>query len=223
LSQAVARFTIGPIHNPIRGLLHGSAGLVSAATAVQFLSCDPLDPLLRASLVVFAVTQMGLYLVSASYHSIPWSPRWKRRMQRADHSMIFLAIAGSVTPLALLGCSDAYRVPIVAAAWIIAALGVAQKAFLPAIHEKASIPVQIAQAALAAPALIGFATRFPGAPSQLALLGVACYAIGALFFLTERPRLWPRVFGFHELFHLFVVAGSGAYWALTTGWLARVP
>ena len=223
MSHPVDRIRLGPIHNPVRGVLHGSAALFSFAVALQLGIREQMDPILRAALVMFAATQMGLYLVSASYHSIPWPPRWKQRMQRADHAMIFLAIAGSVTPLALLGLSDAYRAPIVAAVWAIAVLGVAQKAFLPQVHERASIPVQIAQAALAAPALLGFATRFPGAPGRLALLGAGLYAVGAVVFLTERPRLWPRVFSFHELFHVLVVAGSGAYYALATGWLARIP
>jgi hemolysin III len=221
--HASLRITVGPLHNPIRGLLHGGAALVAITIAVQILSIGGLDPALHASLVAFAVTQALLFTTSASYHSIPWRPRWKRRMQRADHSMIFLAIAGSVTPLALLGLSERLQGPVIAAAWAIAALGVVQKAFLPQVHERASIPVQIAQAALAVPALIGFATRFPGTPSQLVLAGIAFYAVGAAVFLTERPRLWPRVFSFHELFHVLVVAGSGVYYAMVRALVAGAP
>ena len=222
MSHAMDRVMLGPLHNPVRGVLHGGAALLSLSVALHFLLRDAIEPTLRIAFVVFAATQMGLYLVSASYHSLPWSPRWKRRMQRADHAMIFVAIAGSVTPLALLGGGE-LREFVVAAVWTIAALGVAQKAFLPQIHERASIPVQIAQAALAIPALLGFSARFPGAPGQLALLAVGCYAIGALVFLTERPRLWPRVFSFHELFHVCVVAGSAALSLLAAGIVPRGP
>jgi hemolysin III len=221
--RASMRVTIGPLHNPVRGMLHGGAAVVAIAAAIDFLRIGGQEPALQAALVAFAVTQATLFLTSASYHSIPWSPCWKRRMQRADHSMIFLAIAGSVTPVALLGLSEHLQTPTIAAVWAIAALGVIQKAFLPHVHERASIPVQIAQAALAVPALLGFARHFPGAPSQLALLGIVLYAVGAVVFLTERPRLWPRVFSFHELFHVLVVAGSGAYYVVMSGIVARVP
>lgn len=223
MSQATMRITIGPLHNPVRGLLHGSAALVAIAVAMQFLTIGGLEPGFHAALVAFAATQAALFLISASYHSIPWSPRWKRRMQRADHSMIFLAIAGSVTPLALLGLSERLQAPTIVAVWTIAVLGVVQKAFLPHVNERASIPVQVAQAALAVPALLGFARHFPGTPSQLALLGIALYAIGAVVFVTERPRLWPRFFSFHELFHILVVAGSGAYYAMVSGFVSRTP
>lgn len=126
-SAATLRATFGPLRNPIRGLLHGGAALVAIAIAAQFLSIGGLPPGLHAALVAFAATQAALFLTSASHHSLPWSARWKRLMQRADHAMIFLAIAGSVTPLAWLGLSAPLRMPTILAVWTIAALGVAQK------------------------------------------------------------------------------------------------
>jgi hemolysin III len=222
MSTTLDRVRLGPLHNPVRGLLHGSAALVSLAIALHFVASGPRDTALRWALLLFAATQMSLYAASSLYHSLPWSPRWKRRMQRVDHAMIFLAIAGSVTPLAVVGLEGGTRWLTVAAVWAIAIGGALQKALLPWVHERASIPFQIAQAALAAPALLSFADRFPGTPGGLALGGAGLYAVGAVVFLTERPRLWPRVFSFHELFHLLVVAGSGAYYLLATGWLARL-
>jgi hemolysin III len=219
-AQPPLRFTLGPLHNPIRGFVHGTAALLALAVAARFVFLEELAPPLRAAFVGFAATQAGLFLASAAYHSVPWNPLWKRRMQRIDHSMIYLAIAGCATPLALLGPSPAVGGWIVAGVWAIAVLGVAQKAVLPQLHERASIPLQVAQAALAVPALIGFAARFPGAPSRLLILGVALYTAGAVIFLTERPRLWPRVFSFHELFHVLVVAGSGSYYLMVSRFVA---
>lgn len=223
MPQTRSRLTLGPIHNPIRGFLHGAAALLSVIGALVFYESVQIEPGVRVALVVFAATQVTLFAVSASYHSIPWNREWKARMQRADHAMIYLAIAGSITPIALVGFVGDARWATIAAVWIIAVAGAAQKLLLPHIHERASIPVQITQAVLATPALMAFATRFPGAPGRLALLGAAFYAVGAVVFLTERPRLWPRVFSFHELFHVLVVAGSGAYYALAAGFIARLP
>lgn len=218
--QPSLRFTVGPVHNPIRGFVHGTASLLAIAVAVRFVVVDDLALPLRAAFVGFAVTQAALFLASATYHSVPWAPAWKRRMQRIDHSMIYLAIAGCATPLALLGSSPAVGMCIVGAVWTIAAIGVGQKALLPQLPERASILLQFAQAAFAVPALIGFASRFPGAPSRLVILGVALYTVGAVIFVTERPRLWPRVFSFHELFHVLVVAGSGSYYLMVSHFLA---
>jgi hemolysin III len=219
-AQSALRLTIGPFHNPIRGFVHGTAALLAIAVAARFVFVADLALPLRAAFVGFAATQAGLFLASATYHSVPWSPLWKQRMQRIDHSMIYLAIAGCATPLALLGPSHAVGAWIVAAVWAIAALGVAQKAVLPQLPERASIPLQVAQAALAAPALIAFASRFPGAPTRLLIPGVALYTVGATIFLMERPRLWPRVFSFHELFHVLVVAGSGSFYWMVSHFVA---
>lgn len=218
--QPPLRFTFGPVHNPIRGFVHGSAALLAIAVGARFVLLEDLELPLRLAFVGFAATQACLFLASAAYHSVPWNPRWKRRMQRIDHSMIYLAIAGCATPLALLGSSPVVGGWIVAAVWAIAAIGVAQKALLPRFHERASIALQVAQSAVAVPALIGFASRFPGAPSRLVILGVALYTLGAVIFLMERPRLWPRVFSFHELFHVLVVAGSGSYYLMVSRFVA---
>jgi hemolysin III len=223
VSQTLHRLTLGPIHNPVRGCLHGAAALLSLIGVLGFLVSTQIEPGVRVALVVFAATQVTLFAASACYHSVPWSRAWKGRMQRVDHAMIYVSIAGAITPIALVGFVGSARWATIWAVWLIAAAGAAQKLFLPRIHERASIPVQISQAALATPALLAFATRFPGAPGRLALLGAAFYAVGAVIFLTERPRLWPRVFSFHELFHVLVVAGSGAYYALAVGFIARLP
>ena len=76
MSHAMDRVMLGPLHNPVRGVLHGGAALLSLSVALHFLLRDAIEPTLRIAFVVFAATQMGLYLVSASYHSLPWSPRW---------------------------------------------------------------------------------------------------------------------------------------------------
>jgi hemolysin III len=142
-------------------------------------------------------------------------------MQRIDHSMIYLKIAGTLTPIVWIGLDDWRRTALLAAAWAIAAAGILQKAFLPSLPERASIPLQLLQGCLVLPALGPLAERLPGAPVILVASGACLYLLGALAFVTERPRLWPRVFSFHELFHLCVVAAGGFYSALVVQHLAR--
>ncbi len=216
------RLTLGPIQNPVRGILHGSAALACLVLALYFggTGCDAAT---RRLLVLFALSQFALYTASSLYHSVPWTPRAKLRMQRVDHSMIYVKIAGTLTPFLWLSLEGADRQVLVAAVWAVAVLGVGQKALFPEIHERASIPVQIFQASLVLPAIGPFAERFPGAPAHLAMAGAALYGVGVVVFLTERPRLWPRVFSHHELFHVLLVAGTGTQTTLALGYLARVP
>ncbi|MDJ0786279.1 MAG: hemolysin III family protein [Myxococcota bacterium] len=215
---ALGRMRWGSLENPIRGLLHGSMGLVSFGLAAYWWALSSCEESLRLSLTVFAGSQFALYTASACYHSVPWTPRWKERMQRLDHSMIYVKIAGSMTPLVWVGLEPPERWWILGAAWAVGGLGVAQKLLLPRVHPKACIPVQIAQATLVIPALVGFADRFPGLPVLLLGFIAGIYCIGVVIFVTERPRLWPRVFGFHEAFHVITVVASATYFflALTT-------
>jgi hemolysin III len=143
-------------------------------------------------------------------------------MQRVDHAMIYVKIAGSMTPIVWAGLDDWRRATILAGAWGVAGLGIAQKALLPRVHPKACVPVQIFQAALVIPALGPFVARFPGTPALLVAFIAGIYAIGVLIFLTERPRLWPSVFSHHELFHVTTLLGSGAHYLLALHWLARL-
>lgn len=221
MAQIEARLTWGPVQNPVRGVLHGSAAIACLLLARHLWVGSTCGSSTRLAIVVFALSQVCLFTASALYHSVPWTPPWKRRLQRIDHSMIYVKIAGTMTPILWLALDDWRRPVLLGAAWAIAFAGIFQKALLPNVHERASIPVQILQAMLVLPALAPFAERFPGAPVRLLLFGAALYVIGVVAFLTERPRMWPRVFSFHELFHVLIVAASGAHSTVVLGWLAR--
>lgn len=219
MQSGVERFTLGPLQNPVRGFLHGSAALATAGMAPHLWSQGGAA---RLALLVFALSQSALYATSSLYHSMPWERRWKRRMQRLDHSMIFVKIAGTLTPIVWLGLDDWRRPLLLGLAWALAAVGVGQKLLRRDVDPRASIPLQVVQAALVLPALAPFAARFPAAALTLVLVGGSFYGVGVLVFVTERPRLWPRFFSHHEVFHVLVVAGSSAHFTLAVQYLARV-
>ncbi|MCG8588177.1 MAG: hemolysin III family protein [Proteobacteria bacterium] len=196
--------------NPVRAGLDVSAALLFSAAALYLWRHCGWEGPQRVALVTLAVGQVGLFGVSALYHGLCWSPAWKRRMQRLDHAMIYFKIAGCVTPLAL-AVIDHTAWPWVLAVWTIAAVGIGQKLWFPTVPPRASIPVQVLQGGLALPLLVALAQRFPGPTAWLALAAGGLYAVGAVVFLTERPRLWPQVFSFHELFHVFLVVAGGCY------------
>lgn len=221
MQDAPPRLTLGPFHNPVRGVLHGSGAALWLAFAAS-LAAGPAFPE-RLALLLCAACQAALFGTSALYHSLPWRPRWKLRMQRADHAMIHVKIAGTVTALTWLAGPAPWSAALVAAAWAVAAAGIAHKAWGPEIAEHPSIRVQVAQSLLGVPAIAVFAEREPGLHLALLLGGGLLYLAGGLCFAARRPVLWPRVFSFHEVFHVCVLAGSGAHFALLARVLARVP
>jgi hemolysin III len=221
MQDALQRLTVGPFHNPVRGLLHGSGAALWLAFGAS-LALGPAFPE-RLALLLCAVSQTALFATSALYHSLPWRPRWKARMQRADHAMIHVKIAGTVTAITWLAGPTPWSAALMAAAWAVAVAAAAHKAWVPEIAEHPSIHVQVGQSLLAVPAMVVFAGRESGLHLALLLGGGLLYLAGALCFAARRPVLWPRVFSFHEVFHVCVLAGSGAHFALLARVLARMP
>lgn len=157
---------------------------------------------------MYAAALVALFGVSAAFHRIRWSPPARRRMRRADHTTIFIAIAGSYTPVAVLALHGWARITMLLVAWIGAAGGIAlRQLWLDAPKWAVAVPyVVVGWCAVAVlPQLwrglgpIGF---------TLLVAGGICYSIGAAVYARRRPDPVPEVFGYHELFHACTVVGA---------------
>jgi hemolysin III len=217
----IGRLTVGKMQNPVRGFLHGTAAIASAVGAVPLWSRGCGDLPHQIALLIFALSLVALYTGSSLYHSVPWSRAWKERMQRVDHSMIYILVAGTYTPLACIVLSGWLRWAALGAAWGIALVGILQKVCVPKWGDGFSITLQTTQGWLALPLFVPLAQRLPCAALLLTALGGVLYTVGMVCLVTQRPRLWPRVFSHHEVFHIFVVAGSAAHYAMTFLYVAR--
>ena len=214
------RLTLGRMQNPVRGVLHGAAALCSVAGAVLLWVRAEGNLAHQVALLVFALCMVGLYTVSSLYHSIPWSAAWKGRMQRLDHAMIYLQVAGTYTPVAFIVLAGWQRWLALTLVWGIAVVGVLQKVYWPRLSAGLSITLQTLQGWTAILFLIPLMERLPAPALVLGLAGGICYTAGMVLFVIERPRLWPHVFSYHEVFHVLVVAGSAAHYAMIFGWVA---
>jgi len=208
------------MQNPVRGFLHGSAALASVIGGAVLWLRSSGDPRRQLALLVFACSLVALYTVSSLYHCVPWRRLWKLRMQRLDHSMIYVLIAGSYTPIAAIVLGGWLRWAVLGAVWGIAAAGTLQKVFFPRLNDGFSIAAQTAQGWLALPLVVHLAHRLPLQAMLLLMTGGVLYTVGMIFLVTERPRLWPRVFSYHEAFHVCVVAGSAAHYVMTLQYVA---
>ncbi len=213
------RLTLGRMQNPVRGFLHGSAAAASVVGTVALWRHAA--PAHQFAMLVFTGGMIGLYTVSSLYHSVPWQDVWKARMQRIDHSMIYVLIAATYTPLAWVVLDGWLRSAVLCMAWGIAIGGILQKVFLPQVSENFAIAMTTIQGWLALPLIVPLAQRLPASAMVLMGLGGVLYTVGMVFMVTERPQLWPRVFSHHEAFHVCVVAGSAAHYAMIFAYVAR--
>jgi hemolysin III len=206
------RITWGRMQNPIRGVLHGAAALAAVAGLVVLVDQAAGSAAQMVSVIVFGVALVAMFTVSALYHSMPWTERWKARMQRLDHSLIFAVVAGTFTPVAVAALDGATRVAALGLVWGIAVVGVVLKLVLRDPRTWLSITLQMAMGWSALVWLPWILARLGWGAVLLILAGGACYTLGTVFFTTRRPRLFPRIFSYHEVFHVLVVAGSSLHW-----------
>lgn len=205
------RITLGRLEHPVRGFLHGSAALASLAGLGVLLAANPGRLSIALSVGVYLGSLVVMFTVSTLYHSIPWGERWKMRMRRLDHAAIYLVVAGTFTPVAIVALEGAWRAGALTAVWAAAAMGIALKL--------AERRVQLGWSA-ALQSLMGWGALIPLwqvahrlGLDTVALLGLGgvVYTAGMVVMVTKRPRLLPPLFSAHELFHLMVVVASAIH------------
>jgi hemolysin III len=205
--------TLGRMRHPFRGFLNGAAALAAVVGLAVLLAVNPGEISLTVALAVYAGSLVVMFTVSCLYHSVPWSDPWKARMRRLDHSAIFLVVAGTFTPVAVVALEPAWRNASLIAVWTAAVVGIVLKFFERDIQLGRSVTIQSMMGWAAVIPMFQIADRLGG--NVIVLLGISgfLYTVGMVFMLTGRPRLFPRVFSHHELFHVLVIAASAVNFA----------
>jgi hemolysin III len=200
----------------LRGWIH-LAGFVATCVAGPLLIARAPDRGAAIALVVYVASMLALFGVSAAFHLITWSPPARRRMRRADHSTIFIAIAGSYTAMASLALSGWSQVVVLCLAWGGAIAGITlRQTWLDAPKWAVAVPYVVVGwvAVVVAPQL----WRALG-PTGFALVaaGGLFYTAGALVYARRRPDPAPAVFGYHEVFHACTIAGAVCHYVAIAG------
>ena len=212
--ENLTRWTLGKMQNPVRGFLNGAAALASVVgTVLLLMRADSWQA--TFAVVVFGLGLLGLYTTSSLYHSIPWREKWRVRMQRLDHSMIFVLIAASFTPVGVLILDSPWRWVAMVVAWGIALVGILHRSFSSMERHVFSFTLMVILGWLSLPIMFPLAQRAGLTAVMLMAGGGVLYTVGMVFKVTRWPRLWPRVFSAHELFHVFVIAASAFHWTAT--------
>jgi hemolysin III len=169
---------------------------------------------------VYGLALVLLFGVSASYHAPRWSPGLLRFWKRLDHSCIYLLIAGSYTPACLLVLEPRIGVPLLWIVWIVAGLGIIKSFAWPTAPRWLNPVVYVLYGWLITPFGKTMLTRLGLGVLLLFFIGGLLYTGGALVYARRWPNPSPRVFGYHEVFHLFVISAGAcqfaAWWSVLT-------
>jgi hemolysin III len=192
------------------GLLASVGLVVLLATAASAGRPDQL-----VAFGVFGLSLVALYAASTLYHLLPLSPSGVARLRRLDHMTIFVLIAGTYTPFCLLALEGVWGRGLLGLIWGLALCGILLKLLWMDTPRWLSVALYLGMgwvALVAAPALF---RAVPAGGMAWVLGGALAYSAGALIYGLKRPNPMPGVFGFHELWHLFVMAGSAChFWAV---------
>jgi hemolysin III len=198
----------------LRGWSHGVAALVAIAGLVSLIVITRQDPAKLVSMTVYGVGLVLLFGVSATYHIFNWPPRVKNWLRRADHATIFVFIAATYTPLVFNILDGWWRIGVLVAIWVCALAGVVGAAPFLRIPRVALASIYLSMGWLAVVALVPLTAALGWVAALLMALGGLQYSLGAAAYAFKKPRLWPRVFGYHELFHLAVITASVTFYAV---------
>jgi hemolysin III len=202
----------------LRGVLHQWAFYVSLVAGGVLVALAPSG---RAAVVggVYAVALAGMFGASALYHRGAWTPSVRPWLRRLDHSMIFLLIAGTSTPVTVLGLEGVLPVVVLAVVWGGALVGVLLKLVWIGAPRRLVASVYVVLGWIGIVLLPETARHLGLAPALLFVAGGAFYTAGAVIYMLRRPDPRPAVFGFHELFHLLVVAAALAHFVAIAGFV----
>jgi len=200
----------------LRGWMHACAFVV-ALVAAPLLVLRAKSPWVATALTIYVTSIVALFGVSASFHRVKWSAAGRRRMRRADHSTIFIAIAGTYTAVAGLALHGWARILVLTFVWVGALGGITlRQVWLDAPKWAIALPyVVVGWSAMAvAPELV---REMGGAGFTLLLIGGLFYTAGAIVYALKKPDPYPRVFGYHEIFHACTVVGAVLHFVAIAG------
>ena len=205
----------------LRGVLHGAAFVASCVIGVLFVIAAPADRLLPS--LAFAVSATVMLGTSTLYHRVRWKRRGARLwMRRADHAGIFLLIAGTYTPVGLISLHGSWRVTVLAIVWSGAAVAVLTKFCWVRAPKWVSVVLGVALGWAGVAALPEILKHDGITPVVLLGAGGLAYTAGAIVYALRRPDPFPRVFGYHEVFHALTIGALACQYVAVAFFVVRV-
>ncbi len=212
-AKEAASDAIAAVKPKLRGSSHKWAFFVSLVLGAALIVVAK-TPKATLAVAIYAVSLSALFGTSALYHGVNWTrPNVRMWMRRLDHSMIFFLIAGTYTPFALLVLDGALATAILVVVWSGAIAGAIVETVWIEHPKWVSALIYLALGWVAVVAFPDLWSTLGVAGSMLVVAGGLLYTVGAVVYATQRPNPNPAIFGYHEVFHLFVIAAAVAHFS----------
>lgn len=211
------------MREPVNGLTHFFAALAAVAGLIVLLILSRADFLKQESLLVYGASLVLMLTSSAAYHLIQGSPRRIQFLRKLDHSSIFILIAGTYTPICVNLLTGFWQWGMLAIVWALAIIGSVSKIILINTPRWFTATVYLIMGWLALLGIGEILTALPVGALILLVLGGIVFSLGAIVYITKTMNFFPGVFGFHEVWHIFVIVGCLCHFMLMAFYVAPTP
>lgn len=220
MSVSPVALTVSHRARPIlRGWSHALAALGAAGLTVALVVRCLGDGPRLSSMLLYGLTSIALFGTSALYHVVTWTPSRRRVMRALDHGNIYIMIAATTTAIGWNVLEGWERIALLSSVWGIALIGVMVSVFHVKLSRGPRLALYLGTGLTGLIALPGLLSALPPLAIGLLVSGGLVYAVGGFIYATKRPNPFPRVFGYHEIFHLLVIVGAMAFAAVIWFWV----
>jgi hemolysin III len=206
-------------HDAVSGFSHLGGAVAAALGLVYLLVAGHGEPVRQVSSLVYGLSLIGMFSASATYHLAGAGEGGMRVLRKIDHSAIYLLIAGSYTPLCLISFQGFWHWGLLAIIWGFAVVGVTVKVFVINAPRWVTAGIYLVMGWISVLAVGEILQRL--SPTALAWLvaGGLFFTVGAVIYILKKPNPRPGVFGFHEIWHIFVILGCLCHFILIAGYI----
>jgi hemolysin III len=208
---------ISKLREPVSGLTHLGGAIAAFFGQIAMLIVGWGGTAKIVSIVVYTTSLIGLFAASAVYHMVKAKPKVIEVLRKVDHSAIYLLIAGTYTPICINAFTGFWRWGLLSIIWSLAGIGILVKIFVIQAPRWLTAGVYIVMGWLCIAAVGEMVATLPAFVLTWLVVGGVIYTLGAIVYITKKMDFWPGVFGFHEVWHIFVLFGALAHFVAVMG------
>ncbi len=205
------------LREPVNSLTHWAGAVLALAGLVALLVVGWSKPAKIVSLLIYGVSLIAMFSASATYHMVRVKDKALEIFRKVDHSAIYLLIAGTYTPFCVNAFTGFWKWGMLSIIWSLAAIGIAVKVFIIKAPRWLNAGIYVVMGWLCVAAIGQMLAALPAWVTTWLFVGGVIYTLGAVVYITKIFNFFPGVFGFHEVWHIFVMLAAAAHFVAVLG------
>ena len=205
------------LREPVNSLTHWAGAILALAGLVALLIVGWSTPAKIVSLLIYGLSLIAMFSASATYHMVKAKDKVLLTLRKIDHSAIYLLIAGTYTPFCVNAFEGFWKWGLLSIVWSLAAIGIVVKVFYIKAPRWLNAGIYVAMGWLCVGAAGQMLAALPVWVFTWLIIGGVVYTLGAVVYITKLFNFWPGIFGFHEVWHIFVLLAAAAHYVAVLG------